>query len=112
MSRQDGCGGGSVLFSFILGAIVGAGAAALFSPSTGAENRRKLSELGDEFMERTTDLREEANEQYGAAREKLDDSVARGKEFVDKQKGILSSAIEAGKEAYNRERESQPADES
>jgi gas vesicle protein len=111
MSRNDGCGGGSVLFSFILGAIVGAGVAIMYSPSTGAENRRKLSELKDEVMERTSDLREEAHGKYDETRDRLDKSIAKGKDIIEKQKGILSTAIEAGKEAYNKERESQPADE-
>ena len=111
MSRNDSCGGGSVLFSFILGAIVGAGVAAVFSPSSGLENRRKLHELKEEIMERTSDLREEAHEKYGEAKEELDKSVGKGKDFIEKQKGILSTAIEAGKEAYNKERESQPTDE-
>ena len=72
---------------------------------------RKLSELRDEVMERTSDLRDEAHEKYDEAREDLDKSVNKGKDYIEKQKGILSTAIEAGKEAYNRERESQPADE-
>jgi len=111
MSRDNGCGGGSVLFSFILGAIVGAGVAAVFLPASGPENRRKLSDLKDEIIERTSDLREEAHDKYGEAREDLEKSVKKGKDFLEKQKGILSTAIEAGKEAYNRERESQSADE-
>ena len=111
MSRYDGCGGGSVLVSFLLGAIVGAGVSALLSPTTGAENRRKLSELKDEILDKSSDLREEASSAYGEASKKIDETARKGKEYVEKQKGILSSAIEAGKEAYNREKESQPADE-
>jgi len=111
MNRNDGCGGGSGLFSFLLGALVGAGLTALLIPASGEENRRRLRELKDDVMERTSDLREEAHERYEETREKFDESLSKGREFVDRQKGILSTAIEAGKEAYNREKESQSADE-
>lgn len=111
MSRNDSCGGGSCLFAFIFGALVGAGAVALLSPASGEENRRKLSELKDEFMEKSSDLRDEAHEKFQETRGRIDETVGKGKEFVDKQKSILSTAIEAGKEAYNRERESHSPDE-
>lgn len=111
MSGNESCGGGSNLFSFLLGALVGAGAVALLSPATGEENRRRLSELKDELMERSSDLRDEAQEKYQETKGKVDESLDKGKEFVDKKKSILSTAIEAGKEAYTREKESQSADE-
>jgi len=113
MSRYDeGCGGGSVLFSFILGAIIGAGVAAFLTPTTGPENRRRFSDLKDDLMEKSSDLRDEAREKYREARENVDETINTGKDFIDKQKGILSTAIEAGREAYNREKESGTAEES
>lgn len=104
MNRNDGCGGGSVLFSFILGALVGAGLSALFSPTSGAENRRKLAELKDEIIDKTGSFGE-------TARSSMQDTIKRGKDYIESQKDILSSAIEAGKEAYTREKDAEAADD-
>jgi len=111
MSRDSGCGGGSVLFAFLFGAVIGAGVAAVLTPNTGPENRRRLSELKDEILEKTSDLRDETLDAYNESRESLDETIGRGKDFVKKQKSILSTAIEAGREAYNREKDESTAEE-
>lgn len=102
MSKDDSCGTGAVLIAFILGAIAGAGAAALLSPTSGPENRRRITEIKDGIIDKTDSLRENVMN-------KADDAVERGKTFIDKQKGVISSAIEAGKDAYEKEKESRPA---
>lgn len=111
MSGHDGCQGGSVLFAFILGAITGAAVAALLSPDSGAENRRKLSVLKNELLDKADGMVGDAAQKLGEAGESVEESVTKGKEYIDEQKSILKSAIEAGRDAYNREKESHQADE-
>jgi gas vesicle protein len=86
MARDEGAAG-QVLVAFVLGAITGAAVALLMAPTTGEEMRRIL---GD----KARDGRERANE---AARQ--------GREFLDRQRQNVSSAIERGREAYQQARE-------
>jgi gas vesicle protein len=83
---QDSGNGGSMLMAFFLGAVTGAAVALLCAPAAGEENRRVL--------------REKANE----ARDRASDAARQGREFFDRQKETLSTAIERGKEAYQRTR--------
>jgi hypothetical protein len=40
----------------------------------------------------------------GQVKDKASEYVDKGREFLDKEKNIISKAVEAGKEAYDRER--------
>jgi gas vesicle protein len=85
MAREQG-GGGAVLVAFVLGALAGAAAALLWAPTTGEDARRLIKEKADEAKQR-------ANE------------VARqGRDFVDRQRETLATAVERGKEAYHQAR--------
>jgi gas vesicle protein len=90
MARDDGGAAGIIVVSFVLGAITGAAVALLMAPATGEETRRKLGEKAREGRERATD----------AARQ--------GREFVNRQRETLSSALERGREAYNQARAGGP----
>jgi gas vesicle protein len=59
--------GGAVATAVILGAAVGAAAALLFAPRTGAETRRQLRHTADRLKDRAGSLLEDAN--YSVARE-------------------------------------------
>lgn len=86
MARDDGGAAGTVVMAFVLGAIAGAAVALLMAPASGEDTRRVLADKAREGRER-------ANE---AARQ--------GREFVNRQKDTLSSAIERGREAYEQAR--------
>ena len=90
MSRDDGSAAGTVILAFVLGAVTGAAVALLMAPVSGEEARRIL---GD----RARDGRERAEE---AARQ--------GREFLNRQRDTLSSAVERGREAYNQARAATP----
>lgn len=77
---------GTVLLAFTLGAVAGAAIALLYAPATGEETRRKLAEKAREGRERAGQF----------ARE--------GREFIDRQRENLASAVERGREAYDRAR--------
>ena len=84
--RDDGGGAGTVIVAFVLGAITGAAVALLTTPTSGDEMRRILGE-------KAKDGRDRANE---AARH--------GREFLNRQRENLSSAVERGREAYEQAR--------
>ncbi|NWF98365.1 MAG: YtxH domain-containing protein [Nitrospirae bacterium] len=98
MREEGGYGAGSIILSFLLGGVVGAGVALLLAPQSGRETRQKI-------MQMTEDVKEKAMDYVGDVKEKITGSIDKGKEFFDEKKSIISSAIEAGKEAYEREKE-------
>ena len=84
-----------ILMAFVLGAITGAATALLMAPTTGEETRRVLN-----------DKAREGREKAGVASEQ-------GREFVRRQRDHLSTAVDRGREAYQRAREdnAQPAED-
>jgi gas vesicle protein len=81
------------LSAFLLGLGVGVGIGILFAPKSGEETREylrsKANEGGDLLKERTSDLKQTAAEW-----------VDKGKDALNRQKGNLADAVEAGKQAY------------
>jgi gas vesicle protein len=98
-TEDNGFSAGAVAFAFLAGAIIGAGAALLLAPQTGAETRRLLKDYAEkaegEFRERVPE-----------AKAMLDSAIAKGKEFAGEKKAVLSAAIEAGREAMRKQRAS------
>lgn len=78
---------------FFLGLGLGVAVGLLFAPKSGAETRdlllTKADESKDYLMRRGEQLRDSAS-----------DALEKGKTAVTKQREQLSSAIEAGKQAY------------
>ena len=103
MSGEEcGVGAGSILLSFLAGAAVGVGAALLLAPKTGEEMRGSIRDLADDAVGKIKDYAAEAQE-------KIRSTYEDGKEMVLEKKSIISSAIEAGMEAMERELEKQKA---
>lgn len=98
MREEGGYGAGSVLLSFLLGGLVGAGFALLLAPQSGRETRQKIRELSGEAKEKAMGYVEDI-------RGKITTGIDKGKEFIEGKKTMISSAIEAGKEAYEKEKE-------
>ncbi len=96
--NDNGVGAGTVLLSFLAGAAVGAGVALLIAPKTGEELREKIKGLADDAIDKIKDYTSEAQD-------KIKTTLEDGKELILEKKTIISSAIEAGKEAMDRERE-------
>ncbi len=96
--KDEGYSSGSMLLSFLLGGLVGAGLALLLAPQSGEETRKKIKDLADDVKDKTTDYVEKT-------KEKLTSYVDDGKGLYEQKKSIVKSAIEAGKEAYDREKE-------
>ena len=83
---NNGSSAGSVFVAFVLGAATGAALALLFAPASGEETRRKLSERAREGRERAESF----------ARE--------GRDFVNRQREHVASAVDRGREAFEQAR--------
>ena len=95
---EQGGSAGTVFLSFLAGAAVGAGLALLYAPKTGRELREKITEMTDDAVGKIKDYTSEAQE-------KLKSTIEESKEVIMEKKSIITSAIEAGKEAMEREKE-------
>ena len=94
--EESGFSSGSVLLSFLLGGMVGAGLALLLAPQSGPETRKKIKEFSDDMKEKAAGYMDQAKERVNA-------TVEKSKDYIDEKKSVLTAALEAGKEAYQRE---------
>jgi gas vesicle protein len=83
---DNGSHAGTVLVSFVLGAIAGASVALLYAPGPGDETRRKLAERAREGRDRAEQL----------ARD--------GREFFNRHRDDLATAMDRGREAFEQSR--------
>ena len=86
MAKDTGNAAGTIITAFALGAIAGAAVALLVAPATGDEMRRILAEKAREGADRATDAARQA------------------REFAERQRGTVTTAIERGREAYQQAR--------
>ena len=88
---------GSKISFFLVGLGIGALVGILFAPKSGEETREYLSLKADEG-------REYAQRKARELRERAEDLVERSKQVASRQKETLSAAVDAGREAYQREK--------
>jgi len=88
---------GSKISYFIVGLGIGALVGILFAPKSGEETRDYLNQKAEEG-------REYAQRKARELRERAEDFVERGKQVAARQKDSLSAAVDAGREAYQREK--------
>ena len=99
MANDDKCmNAGTALLSFLAGAAVGAGIALLYAPKTGRELRGSIRDLTDDAVDKIKEYTKEAQD-------KVKTTLEEGKDMLMEKKSIISSAIEAGKEAMEKEKE-------
>lgn len=77
----------SILMSFLIGGVMGAGAALLLAPKPGKE------------------IREDIKRFAASTKDRVVLAVDKTKEVYDENKAAVTSALEAGKNAYVREKE-------
>jgi len=106
MGHEDrhGYSGGAVAFALLAGAIIGAGAALLLAPQTGAQTRTLLREYAQKAEDEVRDRMGEVREKMKEAKTTLDSALEQGKQFLQDKKSVLTAAYEAGKEAMKKER--------
>ncbi len=86
MSR-DSSGAANVMLAFLVGALSGAAVALLFAPATGEETRDFLGQKAKE------------------SRERARDAVDQSKDFYQRQRESVTTAIDRGREAFHQARE-------
>jgi gas vesicle protein len=98
MSEERGYSAASIGLAFILGGVLGGCLALLFAPESGRRTRERLRDLAADVRDKTVDMSEEL-------RDKAEEALERGREVFEEKKSILTAAVQAGKEAVQRERE-------
>jgi len=88
--------GGKISY-FMVGLGIGALIGILFAPKSGEETREYLSQKADEG-------REFAQRKARELRERAEDLIERGKDVATRQRESLTAAVEAGRDAYQREK--------
>lgn len=88
---------GSKVSFFLVGLGIGALLGILFAPKSGEETRDYLSSKADEG-------RDYAQKKARELRERAEDLIERSKEIMARQKESLAAAVDAGKEAFTREK--------
>jgi gas vesicle protein len=88
---------GSKISFFLAGLGIGALVGILFAPKSGEETREYLSQKADEG-------RDYAQRKARELRERAEDLVERSKSVASRQKETISAAVDAGREAYQREK--------
>lgn len=96
MDDERGFSAKSIIMSFLLGSLVGAGLALLLAPQAGKETRARIRETAD-------DVREKTESYIREAKEKIISTLDRAKETIEEKKTAITKAFEAGKEVYERE---------
>jgi gas vesicle protein len=96
MAADNGQWGGAGI-AFFAGALIGAGAAMLFTPYTGTRARKMLKAYaegaGDEILERIQE-----------AKETLDCAVAESMKFINEKKSALAEVFENGEKLVKSRR--------
>ena len=87
MSKENEGHAAVILVAFALGAIAGAASALVMAPAAGPETRRVLNDQAQDGLE------------------KADEAAKQGREFVRRQREHLTTAVERGREAYQRVRD-------
>jgi gas vesicle protein len=107
---MSGDNGGSKVAFFLAGMGLGAVVALLFAPRSGKETREYLSnraEEGRDYIRNKSDEgREFVSTRGRELRSQAEQAIDKAKDVVAKQKDQLSSALEAGKQAYQVEKKS------
>jgi len=88
---------GSKVSFFLVGLGIGALIGILFAPKSGEETRDYLSSKADEG-------RDYAQKKARELRERAEDLIERSKEIMSRQRESISAAVDAGKDAYTREK--------
>jgi gas vesicle protein len=98
MSEERGDFGLEFAMGLILGGALGASLALLFAPEPGRQARERLRDLAAGVRDKTMAVSDDL-------RDKAEDVLERSRQVFEAKKATLSAAVQAGKEASQRERE-------
>jgi gas vesicle protein len=83
--------------SFFLGGLIGGGIALLLAPTSGKEARQQIVGLAEGVKGKAADY-------YEQIKETVTSALGEGKGLIDEKKRLISKAVQAGIEAYEREK--------
>lgn len=86
-----------MMFSFLVGGLIGAGLALLYAPASGEETRRRL-------REQAAHKGDELKQGYAAVIDTVEEGVGKVKEIIEDRKSEVLAAYQTGKEAYHKAR--------
>jgi gas vesicle protein len=98
MEREGSSGIGSVVSSFFLGGLIGAGVALLLAPMTGREAREQIKGVAGNVKERADDY-------YDQIKEAVTSTLEQGKGLIEEKKKLITNAVQAGIDAYEKKKE-------
>ena len=104
MSDDRGSGSG-VILSFLLGGLTGAALAILFAPRSGEETREMLGGKLRDGAERGRKIRDRATARGREILEDASEYVEGQRESLEKRRDRLSTAVEAGRQAFRDEKD-------
>jgi gas vesicle protein len=96
MDYENSSENSGAIFAFLAGALIGAGAALLLAPQSGAKTRRWLSE----YAEKAKDQLDSA---IDTGKEYLQTGVDRGKEYLEGAQSTMQNAAQRGRDEINRQ---------
>lgn len=95
--------------SFLLGILIGAGAALLLAPQSGEETRRTIRERGERLRQRVGDTAEEWQEKveegYEHAKQRFEEGYETVRRSVAEKRSGARDAVDAGKAAVHSARD-------
>jgi len=87
-----------LIIGLVAGGAIGAVLALLYAPKSGSEMRETIADFAEDAVDKIKEYTKEAQE-------KIKTVIEDGKETLVEKKSILASAIEAGREAMQKEKE-------
>lgn len=97
--EHEGSGGVcSVVSSFFLGGLIGAGIALLVAPMTGSETREQIRGFAGE-------AKKKADDYYEEIKETVTSTLENGKGLIEEKKRLITNAVQAGIEAYEKKKQ-------
>ena len=95
---DHGFSGRTVILSLFFGAIAGAAVVLLLAPKARRESTKRIRDFSHDVKDRAAAV-------IDTAKEKVTSTVSQGRDFLDEKRSVISSAVEAGKEAFARSME-------
>jgi gas vesicle protein len=107
MARNNG--GGAAILGMLIGGVIGAGLALLFTPVSGEEARRRIRSTSTGLRDRTADLvddgRDRLSDLVEDSRERVNEMVTESRAEISQAVSGLRGVVEEGKRAYEDRRE-------
>jgi gas vesicle protein len=97
MKEGGSCGVCSAASAFFLGGLLGGGIALLFAPASGRETRQQITGFAEGVKDKGADY-------YDQIRQTVTSALADGKGLIDEKKRLITKAVQAGIEAYEKEK--------